>query len=265
MATCYSEPKAILSKMFWCSAMVVVHTALLLSTEGNSLCASYDDICSNTSRFVGFLSTASSCPLASEHTSPVLSHMPPHEYCCLSQQQRQLVSQSSCNQMVCWSGVIIINMAVMADTTDAAPFFLCHRARWFFPSKQCGSPHVSIPLSLFLAASFFPCLPLLLFHTNQSYSFILFFSCSCSLKNYCRIEYIFLSLSCKGRQLVSWTVWSLNKKPLMPLKSSTEIRFSCLPKICLSFLVSHKVCESFSTSLLSRSTVCRQKTIVSLL
>lgn len=252
--------------MFRCSAMVVVHTALLLSTEGNSLCASYDDICSNTSRFVGFLSTASSCPLASEHTSPVLSHMPPHEYCCLSQQQRQLVSQSSCNQMVCWSGVIIINMAVMADRHyRCLSFFPVPQGKVIFSLQTVWITTCLHPAFFISCCFLLPLLPLLLVHTNQSYSFILFFSCSRSLKNYCRIEYIFLSLSCKGRQLVSWTVWSLNKKPLMPLKSSTEIRFSCLPKICLSFLVSHKVCESFSTTLRSRSTVCRQKTIVSLL
>lgn len=166
--------------------------------------------------------------------------------------------------MVCWSGVIIINMAVKADrhcrccsyfscATGQGDFFI--QTLWITTSPSCSLN----------ATSFFPCLLLLLFHTNQSYYFILFFSCSCSLKDSCRIKYISLGLSLKGEQLVSWAVWSLNKKPLMLLKSSMEIRFSCLTKICLSFLVWHKMCESFCTILLSSFTVCRQETIFSLL
>lgn len=171
--------------MFWCSAMVMVHTALLLSTEGNSLCASYDHICSNTSRFVGFLSTASSCPLASEHTSPVLSHMPPHEYCCLSQQQRQLVSQSSCNQMVCWSGVIIINMAVMADRHyRCCSFFSCATGQGdFFPPNSVD--HHMSP-SLFLYFLLLPSSPVYL--------------CSCSIPT--RV----IPLSFSSAVLVPWKI-----------------------------------------------------------
>jgi len=267
--------------MFWCSAVIVVDAALLLSTEGNSLCTSHDDIWAATLLIFRV-----------SYQQQAVAHWPqntPHQYSAtclcvstaayLSWQQRQLVSQSSCNQKGLWSGITITNMAVNGWQTIKKlllffSFGSCALGQGdFFPQMLWKPPYSSILLSAFPAASlgihlpsrsfFFPCLPLLLFHTRNSYSLILFLSCPCSLKAFCRIECISLSLSYKRDYLVPQTVWSLNKKPLMSLKSDAEIRFSRVTKICLSFLVSHKLCESFCTTLLSRITVCRHRIIES--
>lgn len=146
-----------------------------------------------------------------------------------------------------WSG--IINMAVngcqiLQMLLLFSLFGICAIGQGdFFPQTLWIPAYSSILLSVFPAASpaihlpsgssFFPHLPLLFFHASKKYSLILFFSCPCSLKSSCRIECLSLSLSSKGDQLVPQTIWSLNKKTLMFLKSDTEIRFSHLNKICL--------------------------------
>lgn len=107
-------------------------------------------------------------------------------------------------------------------------FFSCATRQGDFFCKHCGSPHLH-------PAFFTSCCFLLALLTFALFPYqadlLIFFSCSCFLKDSCRIECISLSLKLKGEQLISWTVWSLNKKSLIPSKSSTEIRFSCLTKI----------------------------------